>query len=54
MMGQGRAWQVGPILPQPGARQPGGMGATPALGIRHHLRDRDRMRPGQDVGPWVG
>jgi len=52
---QARAWQPGPILvPQPGAGQPGGIGATTAPSMEHLPGTGDGMRPDQDVGPQVG
>lgn len=50
----GRAGQAGPVPPpQTGAGQLGGHEDTPVLGIRCLSVDRDRLRPGWGVGPWV-
>ena len=51
----GKAWQPWPVpLPQPGVSSTGGTGAAPAMGIGQIPGDRDRLKPGQDVGPWLG
>jgi len=54
MVGQGKAWQPGPIPPQTGAGQRGGTGAAAALGIGHLPGDGGGLRPGWDMGPRVG
>jgi len=41
MVGQGRAWQPGPVPSQAGIGQLGGMRAAPALGIGHLPGDGD-------------
>ena len=40
--------------PEPGAGQLGCTGAAPAPGIEHSPGDGDGLRPGRDVGLWVG